>query len=189
MLLHSLLNLPTLILKRDPSNIWINPFAKSMTNIWQANINAQYILDAFATMKYVSSYITKIDWTMTISLNKNKEQCHVDNDGKIETMRKHGSVLLNMQQISTRKESYIVLSFPLYSSSRKIFLINTAWDVRQTIVFKKPSLLQKEPDDLEDIFFLYFGKIHHTPYWSWKYFIGSICILLFLYSYNHSEKK
>ena len=57
-LLRSFLTHPTLILKRDPTDIWVNAFAKSIPDLWQANTDAQYVLDAYATAKYVSSYIT-----------------------------------------------------------------------------------------------------------------------------------
>ena len=100
LLIRSLLDPSKLIQKRDPSDIWINPFAKSIPKLWQANTDAQFVLDAYAATTYVSSYITKFDCNLTTAFEKIKDQCLADNDGKIQTIRKHGNALLNMQQMS-----------------------------------------------------------------------------------------
>ena len=150
-LLRSLLTRPTLILKRAPADIWINAFAKSIPDLWQANTDAQYVLDAYATAKYVSSYFTKKDRTMPTTFKKIKEQCFTNNDGKIQTICKLGNTLLNMQQMSSRQAVRIVLSLPLHSSSRKTIFINTSPDDKKTLALKRPSLLENEPDDSDDI--------------------------------------
>ena len=151
LILRSLLTRPTLILKRAQVDIWINAFAKTIPDLWQANTYTQYVLDAYATAKYVSSYITKKDRTMTTTFKKIKEQCFTNNDGKIETIRKLGNTLLNMQQMSSRQAVHIVLSLPLHSSSRKTIFINTSPDDKKTVVLKRPSLLEKELDESDDI--------------------------------------
>ena len=111
-----------------------------MPKLWQANTDAQFVLDAYATTTYVSSYITKFDCNMTTAFKKIKDQCLADNDGKIETIRKLGNALLNMQQMSIRQAVHIVLSFPLYSSSRNTIFINIAPDDKQIVVLKRPLL-------------------------------------------------
>ena len=56
-----------------------------------------------------------------------------------------------MKQMSSLKAIHIILSLPLYSSFQKIVFINTALLEERTFVLKKPSLLQQEPHDSEDI--------------------------------------
>ena len=109
LLVRSLLDRTTLIQKRDPSDIWINPFAKSIQKLWQANTNAQFVLYAYVEATYVSSYITKFDRNMTTAFKTIKDQCLPDNDGKIVTIRKLGNALLNMQQMSIRQAVHVVL--------------------------------------------------------------------------------
>jgi hypothetical protein len=55
----------TIFLKRKPSHIWNNSFAKDMPNLWNANIDAQYMLNAYAATSYCSSYMNKVDKSMT----------------------------------------------------------------------------------------------------------------------------
>ena len=57
-----------------------------------------------------------------------------------------------MQQMSSRQEIHIALSFPLYSDSRKLILINTFVVEKQTYVLKRPILLEQEPDNSEILF-------------------------------------
>ena len=64
------------------------------------NTYAQFVLDAYASTTYVSSYITKFDRNMTTAFKKIKDECLANNDGKIQTIRKFGNTLLNMQQMS-----------------------------------------------------------------------------------------
>ena len=117
------------------------------------NTNAEFVLDAYIAAAYVSSYITKFDRNMTTTFKKIKDQCIAGNYGKIESIRKLGNALLNIQQISIRQAVHIVLSLPLYSSSRNTVFINTTPDDKQIAVLKRPLLLEQEPDDSEDIVF------------------------------------
>ena len=68
-----------------------------MLDLWQENTNAQYTLDAYATTKYVSSYITKKDRAFPTDLKKIKEESLAYNEGRIQTIHKLGNAFLNMQ--------------------------------------------------------------------------------------------
>jgi hypothetical protein len=52
---------PTLFLKCKPCDIRINSFSIHVGPLWEANIDAQYILDPYATTTYYISYLTKVD--------------------------------------------------------------------------------------------------------------------------------
>lgn len=77
-----------------------------------------------------------MDRTMTTTFKKIREDCLHNNEIKIETIQKLGNALLNMQQMSSRQAVHIVLSLPLYSSSRKIIFINTAPFDKRTFVLE-----------------------------------------------------
>ena len=95
--------------------------------------------------------MTKVNRTMTSAFKKIREDCLCNNDNNIDTIRKLGNALLNMQQMSSRQAVHIILSLPLYSSSRKTVFINTTPLEKRTFVLKRPSQLQQEPDSSEDI--------------------------------------
>jgi len=105
--------------------VWINAFAKKIPSLWQANTDAQFILDAYVAVAYSSFYMTKLDRSMKTSFKQIRENCISYGDNKIETIRKLGNTLINMQQMSSRQVVHISLSLSLYSTSRKTIFINT----------------------------------------------------------------
>jgi hypothetical protein len=50
---------PTVFLKRSISSCFTNAYVKSLAEVWQANMDVQFILDPFGAARYVCSYITK----------------------------------------------------------------------------------------------------------------------------------
>jgi hypothetical protein len=69
-LLQSTLKQPTVFLKRKPSHMWNNSFSKDMPNMWNVNTDAQYVLNAYVATLYYSSYMTKVDKSMTSAFKK-----------------------------------------------------------------------------------------------------------------------
>ena len=87
---------------------------------------------------------------MASKLKKIREQFFLENDKKVETICNLGNALLNMQHMLIRQAIYIIMSFPLYSTSRKTIFFNTCLTYKRTYVLKKPNLLQKEANDSYD---------------------------------------
>ena len=54
-----------IFLRQKPLEIWNNSFAKKISQLWRANIDAPFVLNAYATAMYCSSYMTKVDKKMT----------------------------------------------------------------------------------------------------------------------------
>jgi hypothetical protein len=69
-LIQSTLKQPTIFLKQKPSHIWNNSFAKDMPNMWNTNIDAQYVLNAYIATSYCTSYMTKVDKSMTSAFRR-----------------------------------------------------------------------------------------------------------------------
>ena len=56
---------PTIFMQRACRDVHTNPFGIHAGNIWQANTNLQFIFDPFVAASYCTSYLTKIDKTVT----------------------------------------------------------------------------------------------------------------------------
>ena len=67
LILQSILTQKTVLLQRCPADIWINPFAKQVPQLWYANIDTQFILDAYIATSYCSSYMTKQDQIFSLA--------------------------------------------------------------------------------------------------------------------------
>jgi hypothetical protein len=142
---------PTIFLKRKLSHIWNNIFSKDMPVMWNANTYAQYVLNAYAAASYCTSYMTKVDKSMTSAfrrIHKEHERIHIDVMQMIHTL---GNTLLNIQQMYAQQEFHIVLSLPLNCSSRKCVFINTSPLEKCTFVLKPPSFLEQETGNSEDV--------------------------------------
>ncbi|XP_059070801.1 uncharacterized protein LOC131860407 [Cryptomeria japonica] len=183
--LRSTIQRPTLLLQRKPSQIWNNSFAKQMPLLWNANTDAQFILNAYAAAMYCSSYIAKVDKSMTQAFNKIRKEHQHENIDAIQMIKKLGNALLNLQQMSSQQAAHIVLSLPLNKSSRKCIFIDTRPDDERTFILKPPKQLRKELDDSEDIICksLMHYYIQRPPT------ITAICLAEFVATYNKDGTK
>jgi hypothetical protein len=126
-------------------------FSKDMSVMWNANTNAQYVLNAYVAASYCTSYMTKVDKSMTsafIRICKEHERSHID---AIQMIRTLGNTLLNLQQMSAQQAVHIALSLPLNCSSRKCVFINTSPLEKHTFVLKPLVLLEQELDNSKDM--------------------------------------
>jgi hypothetical protein len=91
---------PTIFLKRKLSHIWNNNFSKEMPVMWNENTNVQYVLNAYDATSYCTSFMTKVDKSMTSAfkrIQKEHERSHID---AIQMIHMLGNTLLNLQQMS-----------------------------------------------------------------------------------------
>ena len=58
------------LLKREPNEQNINNYNASVMLAWQANMDIQYVLDAYACVMYVASYIMKTEKSMGVLLKQ-----------------------------------------------------------------------------------------------------------------------
>jgi len=150
-LLQHTIKQPTIFLKRKPSHIWNNNFAKAMPTLSNANTDAQFVLNAYATTSYCSSYMTKIDKSMTNAFRRIRKEHKKNEIDAMQMIHKLGNTLLNLQQMSAQQAVHIALSLPLSCNSRECIFINTSAVDEHTLMLKPPILLKQEPDDSEDV--------------------------------------
>jgi hypothetical protein len=149
--IQCMLKKPTIFLKRKHSHIWKNNFSKDFPVMWNENIDVQYVLNAYATTSHCTSYMTKVDKSMTSAfrrIHKEHEISHIDVMQMIHTLE---NTLLNLQKMSSQQAIHIALSPPLNCSSRKCVFINTSPLDKHTFMLKPLSLLEQEPRNSEDV--------------------------------------
>jgi hypothetical protein len=122
--------------------MWNNSFTKDMPNMWNVNTDAQYVLNAYAATLYCSSYMTKVDKSMTSAFRKIHREHETSRIDAMQMIRTLGNTLLNLQQMSAQQEVHIALSLPLNSISRECIFINTSPPSEHTFMLKPPFLLK-----------------------------------------------
>jgi hypothetical protein len=53
-------------------------------SLWQANINAQFILDAYAAANYYTSYLTKVYKSVTAEMKATLNRCKYEQISDVE---------------------------------------------------------------------------------------------------------
>jgi hypothetical protein len=109
------------------------------------------VLNSYVAASYYTSYMTKIDKSMTSAFRKIRKEHEISHIDAIQMIHTLGNTLLNLQQMSSQQAVHIALSLPLTCSSRKCVFINTSPLEKCTFVLKPPVLLQQEPDNSEDV--------------------------------------
>lgn len=111
------------VLRREPNECFINNYNGSVMLAWQANMDLQYVLNAYACVMYVASYIMKTDRTMGQLLK------HVAAEARTEELksqlRKVGSAFLTHREVSAQEAVYRILSLPMKQLSRSVVFVDT----------------------------------------------------------------
>ena len=140
----------TVVLKRTPQEININCYNPAVLRAWKANMDIQYILDAYACVMYVTSYMMKSERAMGELLKHVSHECRGDDIRN--QLRKLGSVFLNHREVSSQEAVYRILSLPLKKLSRKCIFINTDPKNERVSMTKPLSSIQELENDEEDLY-------------------------------------
>jgi hypothetical protein len=73
--LRSQLKRPQIFLARIVNSICTNAFNKDIANLWYANTYIQFILNPYAAATYCTSYMTKVDKSITTELKSILQKC------------------------------------------------------------------------------------------------------------------
>ncbi len=103
-------------MKQILKNIKTNAFNIHDAHLWFANTNIQFILDPYVTTTYCTSYMTKINKSITSKLHSLIKKCIANNINANTRIQKLGNVFLNARQMVVQLVAYLMLSLPLYHS-------------------------------------------------------------------------
>ena len=139
------------VLKRQPSERWINQYNPAILKTWRANMDLQFIMDPYSCIMYITSYMMKSERAMGELLrNVAEENRGEDLKAKLRTI---GSSFLNNREVSLQESAYRILSMPLKRSSRIVVFVNTAPKEKRVSILKSQKQLQEMDDDDENVFY------------------------------------
>ena len=138
------------VLQRTPAEQCINGYNPTILKAWQANLDVQYILDAYACVMYVAAYMTKSEQAMGELLKQVSKECR-DHDIRSK-LKRLGSVFLNNREVSAQEAAYRILSMPMQKKSRTVLFVNTDPKSERVAVLKSSKDLEHKHNDDEDIF-------------------------------------
>ena len=138
------------ILKRKPSEPSVNYYSPAVLKAWEANMDIQYVINAYACVMYIASYVLKAEKGMGELLKQAARE--MDQGNTRQQLNKLGSVFLTNQEVSAQEAVYRVLSIPLRRCSRSVVFINTDNKESRDALLLPFSQLQKLDDDNEDVY-------------------------------------
>ena len=113
-------------------------------------MDIQYIIDAYARVMYVASYMMKNEKGMGELL---KHVAHENRSEElVKQLRKVGSAFLTHRELSAQEAAYRLLSLPMRQLSRAVVFINTNKKEEMIAVVKPISDLGKLDDKMKMYF-------------------------------------
>ena len=106
------------VLKREPNECFINNYNPSVMLAWQANMDIQFVPNAYACIMYVASYIMKTERSMGELLKRVAAEARTDE--LKSQLRKVGSAFLTHREVSAQEAVYRILSLPMKQLSRSV---------------------------------------------------------------------
>ena len=140
----------TLVLKRKPHEMKINNYNPDILRAWRANMDIQYVLDAYACVMYITSYMMKSERAMGELLKHVSKECRGDDIRS--QLRKLGSTFLNHRELSMQESAYRILSLPLKKLSRKCVFIYTDPKNERLAMTKPLANIRELENDDEDLY-------------------------------------
>ena len=136
--------------RRKPSECNINNYNPNVLLAWQANMDIQYVLNAYACVMYVASYIMKIDCAMGELLRRVADETRTE-DLKTQ-MKKVGAAFLSHRELSAQEAAYRILPLPMKSMSRPVVFVDTNLKKDRISVLKDNALIQELDDSDPNVF-------------------------------------
>ncbi|XP_074661914.1 uncharacterized protein LOC141914585 [Tubulanus polymorphus] len=133
------------VLKREPNECWVNQYNPALLRAWQANMDIQYVTDAFACVVFIVSYISKSEREMGLLLEHTRAEAAEDNQSAKQAIKSLGSTSLHNREVSAQEAVYRVCNLIMKEGSRKVQFIPTGDNI---IKLSKPlSVLQSRNAD------------------------------------------
>ncbi|XP_065928750.1 uncharacterized protein [Magallana gigas] len=152
---HSMLSSKrSIILKRCPNEVWTNQYNRCLLKSWDANMDIQFVLDAFSCIVYIVSYISKSEREMGMLLKQTKLEAEEGNYDARQTMKKIGSAYLHHREVSAQEAVYRVCNLKMKECSRKVAFVpvgdNPVRLSKPLSLLKKKSSKDQENDEEDD---------------------------------------
>ena len=109
----------SVVLKRSPNGTWVNQYNRDLLCSWNANMDIQYITDAYSVVVYIITYISKAERNMGMLLDKTQKESLEGNVNAKEAFQKLGTVYLHNREVSAQEAVYRLTNMHLKECSRK----------------------------------------------------------------------
>ncbi|KAJ8019387.1 hypothetical protein HOLleu_42048 [Holothuria leucospilota] len=139
----------TLFYQRKPSDIWINNYNTTLLQAWNANMDIQFVLDAYSCIMYIVSYISKAEREMGTLLKNAQQHCPIFLIHPLHVGFHHVLFYLNNREVIVMVSVYRISGMHMKQCSRQVIFIPIDPDNHRLSL--PLSQLQKREEDSEEV--------------------------------------
>lgn len=136
---------PKIFLKRIPCETIVNNYNTVALKCWEANMDIQFILDQYACVSYIVSYISKGQRGLSNLLHQACKETRSSESDIRQQVRKIGNQFLSHVEIGAQEAVYLVLQIPLRKCTGSVVFIDTNSAVKRVDLLKSFTDLQHLP--------------------------------------------
>lgn len=132
-------------LKRSLEETRINNYNKTMLKCWEANLDIQFILDPYACVSCIVSYISKGQRGLSNLLSDACQETKRKYSDIRQQVRRIGNQFLSHVEIGAKEAAYLILQLHLRQSTKDVVFINTNPADQRTVLLKSFTALKELP--------------------------------------------
>ena len=111
--------------KRNLTDLWVNNYNESLLRSWNANLDIEFVMDAYACVAYIILYISKSEREIGALLMDAKKEANEGNSDAAEAMKHIGQAYIQNREESAQEAVYRVCGMHLKECSRKTVFVPT----------------------------------------------------------------
>lgn len=141
----------TVFLKRRTCDIFVNNYNAKLLLSWKANMDIQFVLNAYSCAKYCASYLSKGESGLSKLLRLAIRDAKRGNTQVANSLIEIAKVLIRGMEISAQEAAAFLLRLACHFSSLGTVYVNTALPEDRIGILKSKKELQDLPDESNDV--------------------------------------
>ncbi|XP_037825564.1 uncharacterized protein LOC119613607 [Lucilia sericata] len=150
--LRSSLKKPRIFLRRRFEDKMLNAYNPTILPLHRANMDIQFILDAYACCSYIVNYINKSNRGISRILREAVDEIRGGNFSIKQKLQHIGHKFISGTEISAQEATYCCLGMHLSESSNADIYINTGRPEERVLILRSRDQLQNLPPDSTDVY-------------------------------------
>ncbi|XP_028428571.1 uncharacterized protein LOC114552071 isoform X2 [Perca flavescens] len=115
----------SVILKRNPKDSWVNGYNRNLLEAWDANLDIQFILNAYSCIAYMCSYISKAEHSLSEYLKTVIQNARHDNVNESDEMKQVMQAYSKKREISAQECVARVCGLHMKKCTRSVVFLQT----------------------------------------------------------------
>lgn len=144
-------NAVKILLKRGKEDIFINNYNSTILRLWEANMDIQFVTNAYAAITYIAGYVAKAERSLAEEIKKLVADLP-SNAPQMKKMRAKGNAFMKTREMSAQEAYHNCMGFPYIRKSRRCLFIPTGFPQERYRLLKSRAEREKLPPDSTEVF-------------------------------------